>query len=194
MSKKLAGTKTEVNLATSFAGESMARMRYTFFSTKAKKEGYEQISEIFLESAENEREHAKRFLKYLDNNGSNIKISVEIPNYTVRSTLENLRFAAAGEHGEHTGCYPQFAKIADEEGFPEIAKTFRLVAEVEQQHEARYKLLADQLESGKLFKRTKETLWKCRNCGYVFKGLEAPAECPLCGHKQGFFQIKEVLE
>ncbi|OHT12494.1 rubrerythrin [Tritrichomonas foetus] len=194
MSKKLAGTKTEANLAAAFAGESMARNRYTFFSSKAKKQGYEQISEIFFESAENEREHAKRFLKLLEGNGCKIAIKLEIPNYTIGTTLDNLKFAAAGEHDETAVCYPEMAKTAEEEGFPEIAKTFRLVAEVEEAHEARYRLLAKQLEEGVLFKRTKETTWKCRNCGYIFKGLEPPAECPLCGHPQGFFQIKEVLE
>ena len=188
------GSRTEKNLATAFAGESMARTRYTFFASKAKKDGYEQISEVFLESAENEREHAKRFLKLMNGDGSPVPVQLGIPSYGVGTTLENLKFAASGEHEEHTDIYPKFAKIADEEGFKEIAAVFRAISEVEKAHEHRYRILAHQVETGTVFKRSREVTWKCRNCGYVFKGREAPKECPACGHPQSFFEMQEVLE
>jgi rubrerythrin len=194
MAKSLAGTKTEKNLAASFAGESMARNRYTFFSSKAKKQGYEQISALFLESAENEREHAKRFLKYLKGGSPSVPITVEVPTHTIGSTLENLQFAASGEHDEATAAYPTFAAEAEQEGFAEIAATFRAIAEIEAAHEARYAVLAKQVETGTVFKRDREVTWKCRNCGYIQKGFEAPKECPACGHGQGFYEVQEVLE
>jgi rubrerythrin len=195
MSKPLAGTQTEKNLAASFAGESMARNRYTFFSSIAKKQGYEQIGAFFLESAENEREHAKRFLKFLKAGASpGIKIELEIPSFSVGSTLENLRFSAEGEHGEHSAAYPEFAAVADQEGFPDIAAAYRAIAEVEAAHERRYRILAQQVETGTVFKRDREVTWKCRNCGYTVKALEAPKECPACGHAQGWYEVQEVLE
>lgn len=191
---KLKGTKTEVNLATAFAGECMARTRYTFFASKAKKEGYEQISELFIETAENEREHAKMFLKFLQSDGSTVPVSLNIPNFSISTTLDNLNFAAGGEHDEWSNIYPSMAKVAESEGFPEIAAAYRKISSVEKAHEERYRLLAKQVQEKTVFKRTSERLWKCRNCGYVFQGLEAPGKCPLCGHPQSFFQIKEQLE
>lgn len=190
----LKGTKTEVNLATAFAGECMARTRYTFFASKAKKEGYEQISALFMETAENEKEHAKMFLKFLQNDGSTVPITCNVPNFSIGSTLENLNFAAAGENSEWTDIYPNMAKVAESEKFPKIAETYRKIAEVEKAHEARYKLLAEQVKNQTVFKRKTERVWKCRNCGYIVKGNEAPAICPLCSHPQSFFEIKEQLE
>lgn len=194
MTKSLKGTKTEVNLASAFAGECMARTRYAFFGSKAKKEGYEQIAEIFMETAENEKVHAKKFLSYLQSDGTTIPITFNIPNYSVSSTVDNLKFAAAFEYDEWTNVYPTMAKIADSEGFPEIADTFRKTAEVEKAHQERYNLLAKQITENTVFKRKSEKLWKCRNCGYIYKGLEAPAKCPLCDHPQSFFELKEQLE
>jgi rubrerythrin len=194
MATPLAGSQTEKNLAASFAGESMARNRYTFFSSVAKKQGFEQVAAIFLESAENEREHAKRFLKYLKGGSPAVKIELEIPSFAKGSTLDNLKFAAGGEHDEATEAYPKFAAQAEQEGFPEIAATFRAIAEVEAAHEARYRILARQVETGTVFKREREVVWKCRNCGYVSRGLEPPEECPACGHERAFYEIQEVLE
>ena len=191
---QLKGSRTEKNLAIAFAGESMARNRYTFFASVAKKQGYEQIAAIFLETAENEREHAKRFLKTLKGTGAPIHVQCEIPGSFIGSTLENLRQAANGEKSEHSQEYPRMAEVAEQEGFPEIADLFRKIASVELEHEKRFNILAHQVETGTVFKRDREVEWKCRNCGYVFRGFEAPAECPACGHKQGFYEIKEVLE
>ena len=191
---KIKGTKTEVNLATAFAGECMARTRYTFFASKAKKEGYEQISAIFMETAENEKEHAKMFLKYLQNDGSTVPISCNVPKFSIGSTLENLNFAAGGEHDEWSSIYPAMAKDAESENLPQIAATYRKIAEVEKAHEERYRLLAEQVKEKTVFKRKTERLWKCRNCGYVYKAFEAPAVCPLCSHPQSFFELKEQLE
>lgn len=191
----LKGSRTAVNLATAFAGESMARNRYTFFSSIAKKQGYEQIGAIFLETAENEKEHAKRFLKLIKGmEGEPLPITFQVPSYTVGSTLENLKFAANGELEEHSIGYPKMAQIADEEGFKEIATVFRAIAEVEKAHEDRFRILAKQVEEGTVFKRNRAVTWKCRNCGYIFKGTEAPQECPSCGHAQSFFEVQEVLE
>lgn len=194
MSIPLKGSRTEKNLAAAFAGECMARTRYTFFSSKAKKQGYEQISAIFLETAENEKEHGKIFLKFLQEANSEIHVQMTIPSFTIGTTLENLKFAAGSESEEWNKTYPHMADIAEEEGFTEIAAKFRLIAQVEKEHEARYALLAQQVETGTVWKKNRVVQWKCRNCGYTTEATEAPAECPVCGHKQAFMEIKEVLE
>jgi rubrerythrin len=185
----LQGTETEKNLLKSFAGESQARMRYDYFSKQAKKDGLEQISAIFAETALNEKEHAKRFFKFLE--GRDVEITATYPAGKIGTTLENLKAAATGEHEEWTELYPAFAKIADEEGFPEIASAFRKIAEVEKAHETRYKTLYDNLEAGNVFKRNGKTIWKCRNCGYLHEGESAPDKCPACLHPQAYFEIKE---
>lgn len=188
------GSRTEKNLAMAFAGESMARNRYTFFAGKAKKEGYEQIAALFIETADNEREHAKRFLKLMSGDGSGVHVQFDIPSVKIGSTLENLKFAAAGELEEHSVAYPHMAAIAEQEGFTEIARVFRAIAEVEAAHEQRFKLLAKQVETGTVWKRDHDVRWKCRNCGYVFIGPEPPQECPACGHPKGFYEMAEILE
>ncbi|KAH0794853.1 rubrerythrin family protein [Histomonas meleagridis] len=191
----LSGTQTEKNLAMSFAGECMARTKYTYFSEVAKKQGYEQIAAIFLETAENEREHAKIFFNLLKQNGGTaIEVPATVPLSGIGSTAENLRAAAAGENEETEVLYPKFAKIAEKEGFKDVARAFKLIAQVEKQHELRYKTLLEKVENGTVFKRTRAMLWKCRNCGYVFQGLSAPKACPACRFPQSFFEIKEVLE
>jgi rubrerythrin len=181
------GTKTEKNLLTAFAGESQARNRYTYFASQAKKEGYEQMSHIFEETASQEKEHAKRLFKLLE--GGEVLISAAFPAGVVGSTLENLKASAAGEKYEHSEMYPGFAKIADEEGFPEIAKVFRSIAVAEKQHEKRYNALTANIEAGRVFKREKEAVWRCRNCGYLHTGNEAPDECPACEHPQAHFEL-----
>ena len=194
MSVPLKGSRTEKNLAMAFAGESMARNRYTFFASVAKKQGYEQIGAIFLETAENEREHAKRFLKLMKGDGSPVHVQFSVPAISIGKTLENLKAAADGELEEHSQLYPHMAAIAEQEGFDEIARVFRAIADVERHHEQRFRILARQVETGTVFKRDREVNWKCRNCGYVFRGTEAPKECPACGHEQGWYEIQEVLE
>jgi rubrerythrin len=194
MAKSLAGTRTEKNLAAAFAGESMARNRYTFFASAAKKEGYEGIAAIFLETAENEREHAKTFLKFLTGASPAVQIQIAVPSFTIGSTLENLQFAAAGEREERSVVYPQCAEVAQKEGFPGIAEAFRAIATVEAAHERRYGILIKQVEAGTVFKRERAVSWKCRNCGYIHSGREAPAKCPACGHERGWYEIQEVLE
>lgn len=194
MSVPLKGSRTEKNLAHAFAGESMARNRYTFYASVAKKQGYEQIAAIFLETAENEREHAKRFLKLMKGDGSAVHVQFAVPAFSIQKTLENLKAAADGELEEHSALYPHMAAIAEQEGFDDIAKVFRNIASVEREHEMRYRILAKQVEEGTVFKRDREVAWKCRNCGYVFRGFEAPEECPACGHPQSFYEIQEVLE
>ncbi len=184
--KELKGTKTERNILTAFAGESQARNRYTFFASQAKKEGFPVISSIFLETADHEKEHAKRLFKFLK--GGEVEISAGFPAGKIGSTLENLVAAANGENYEHTVMYPEFAKIAEEEGFSEIAAVFRAIAEAEKFHERRYKALAERIESGTLFKRDEEIVWQCSNCGYVHIGREAPKACPACAHPQGYFK------
>jgi len=171
---ELKGSKTEQNLLAAFAGESQARNKYTYFATAAKEEGFEQISGIFMETAENEREHAKREFDFLKG---------------IRNTRENLKAAAEGENYEHTQMYPGFEKVAREEGFTEIADFFKEVGEVEEEHEKRYLTLLKNLEEGKVFKRDKVVRWKCRNCGYVHKGTEAPDECPACGFPQSYYEL-----
>lgn len=187
MGKSIKGTKTEKNLLASFAGESQARNRYTYFASVAKKEGYEQISAIFQETADNEKEHAKRFFKLLE--GGAVEITAKYPAGEVKTTLENLKASAAGEHEEWTMLYIDAAKIADEEGFPAIAEQFRQIANVEKEHEARYSKLAANIENGKVFKKDAKVKWHCRNCGYVSDGTMAPNKCPACDHPQAYFEL-----
>ena len=185
--KSIKGTKTEKNLLASFAGESQARNRYTYFASQAKKEGYEQISAIFLETAENEKEHAKRFFKLLE--GGAVEISAVYPAGIIGKTAENLKASADGENEEHTKLYPEAAKTADEEGFSEVADQFRSIASVEAHHEERYRKLLLNVESAGVFKKDKDVKWKCRNCGYVHSGSEAPDKCPACNHPRSYFEI-----
>lgn len=186
MGKSVKGTRTEQNLLKSFAGESQARSRYTFFASVAKKEGYEQISGVFMETAEQEKEHAKRFFKFLE--GGMVEITASYPAGKIGTTMENLTAAAAGENEEWAEMYPEFAAIAEEEGFPAIAAVFRNVATVEEQHEIRYRKLLAHVEAGDVFSRDEEIFWQCRNCGYVHKGKTAPESCPACAHPQAFFE------
>ncbi len=183
----LRGTKTEKNLLTAFSGESQARNRYTYFASQAKKEGYVQISAIFEETANQEKEHAKRLFKFLE--GGEVEITGSFPAGVIGSTLQNLKAAASGENYEHTQMYPGFAKIAEEEGFEEIAKTFTSIAVAEKQHEKRYLDLAANIEAGRVFKREEKVVWRCRNCGYLHEDYEAPDECPACAHPQAHFEL-----
>ncbi|MEN8222821.1 MAG: rubrerythrin [Acidobacteriota bacterium] len=187
--KSLKGTKTEQNLLKSFAGESQARMRYDYFAKQAKKEGLEQISALFAETALNEKEHAKRFFKFLE--GGVVEITAAYPAGVIGTTLENLKAAAEGENEEWTDLYPAFAKTADEEGFPEIAAAYRLIAKVEKAHEERYLKLHKNLDSGKVFEKDGIVVWKCINCGYLHEGEKAPDLCPACLHPQAYFEIQE---
>lgn len=187
--KTIKGTLTEQNLLKSFAGESQARMRYDYFSKQAKKEGLEQISGIFAETALNEKEHAKRFFKFLE--GGMTEITASYPAGIIGTTMENLKAAAEGENEEWSKLYPQFAKIAEEEGFKEVALAFKMIATVEKAHEKRYNKLYRNLSEGKVFKREGKVIWKCRNCGYLHEGPTAPDVCPACLHPQSYFQIKE---
>ncbi|MFH1861557.1 MAG: rubrerythrin [bacterium] len=187
MMASLKGSKTEKNLLASFAGESQARNRYSYFASVAKKEGYEQIAAIFQETADNEKEHAKRFFKFLA--GGIAEITAAYPAGVIGTTAENLKAAAAGENEEHTVLYPSFAKVAEEEGFKEVATAFRLIAKVEVEHEKRYLALLANLEKGQTFKRNQSVRWKCRNCGYVHEGTEAPKMCPTCLHPQAYFEL-----
>ncbi len=189
MEKSIKGTRTEQNLLKSFAGESQARSRYTFFASVAKKEGYEQIAGVFLETAEQEKEHAKRFFKFLE--GGMVEITASYPAGKIGTTAENLSAAADGENEEWAELYPEFAKVADEEGFPLIAAVFRNVAKVEAEHEARYRTLLERVQTGKTFERDEEIEWQCRNCGYVHKGKKAPNTCPACNHPQAYFEPKK---
>ncbi|MCK4717360.1 MAG: rubrerythrin family protein [Thermoplasmata archaeon] len=182
------GTRTEKNLLASFAGESQARNRYSYFAKQAKKEGYEQISAIFAETAENEQQHAKTFFRFLE--GGTAEITASYPAGAINSTLENLRASADGEKEEHTELYPMFAKIADEEGFPQIAAKYRAIAKVEAEHEKRYRALIDNIENDKVFKKDQPTRWKCRKCGYVHEGPEVPNKCPACDHPQSYYEVK----
>jgi rubrerythrin len=184
---KLKGTKTEKNLLAAFAGESQARNRYTYFSSAAKKEGYEQISELFLETAENEKEHAKRFFKFLE--GGMSEFTATFPSGRIGTTAENLLAAAEGEYEEWTMLYQGFAKVADEEGFREVAEAFRQISKVEVKHEKRYRKLLQNIEKGRVFKRDAPAAWKCRNCGYHHEGAEAPDLCPACLHPKSYFEL-----
>ena len=183
----LKGTKTEKNLLTAFAGESQARNRYTYFASQAKKEGYVQISDIFTETANQEKEHAKRFFKFLE--GGEVEIVGAFPAGVIGTTLENLKEAAAGEEYEWTQMYPDFAAVAKEEGFDAIAMVFEMIAVAEKQHEKRYKELAANVEAGKVFKKQGPVKWRCRNCGYVHDGEEAVEMCPACAHAQAHFEL-----
>ncbi len=185
--KNLKGTKTEKNLLAAFAGESQARNRYTFFASKAKKEGYEQIKSIFEETTANEKEHAERFFKFLQ--GGNAEIVAAYPAGVIGSTAENLEAAAAGEKEEWGTLYPDFAKVAEDEGFDEVAATFKEIASVEKYHERRYLKLRDNVKQGKVFKKDKPMKWKCRNCGYVHEGTEAPEICPACAHPRAYYEL-----
>ncbi|MDR0506617.1 MAG: rubrerythrin family protein [Dysgonamonadaceae bacterium] len=184
--KSIKGTRTEQNLLNAFAGESQARNRYTFFASVAKKEGYEQIAAIFLETAEQEKEHAKRFFKFLE--GGKVEITASYPAGIIGTTAQNLLSAAEGENEEWEYLYPEFAKIAAEEGFKEIAVAFKMIAKVETQHELRYRKLLSNIENDSVFKKSEETEWQCRNCGYVHKGTSAPDTCPSCLHPQAYFE------
>ena len=189
--KSLKGTKTAENLMISFAGESQARTRYTYYATIAKEQGYVQIANIFLETAEQEKEHAKRFYKFLkdDFKDEAIEITASYPVSFHEDTLLNLKAAAAGENEEWTELYPKFAKVAKEEGFGAIAFIFEKISEVEKRHEIRYSKLAKNIEDGLVFKKDKSVLWKCLNCGYIYEGEEATIRCPACAHPQGYFEI-----
>ncbi len=180
------GTKTEQNLLKAFAGESQARNRYTYFASKAKKEGYDQIAAIFEETAFQEKEHAKRFFSFLE--GGEVEITAAFPAGVVGTTLENLKAAAAGENCEYTELYPGFAKVAREEGFEAVAMVFEAVSIAEQQHEKRYLDLAANIDSGKVFKKDSSVVWRCRNCGYLHEGDEAPQMCPACAHPQAYYE------
>ena len=187
---KLKGSETEKNLLKSFAGESQARMRYTYFTSVAKKEGYEQISGIFLETADNEKEHAKIFFKYLEKSGGELlEISAEYPAGKIGATKENLLAAAEGEKAEWGKIYPEFEKTAKGEGFKEIADSFKQIGEVEEQHEKRYRKLLENLKHGRVFKKNRVEKWKCRNCGYAHEGKSAPEICPACKHPQAFYEL-----
>lgn len=183
----LKGTKTEQNLLKSFAGESQARNRYTFFASKAKKEGYVQIQNIFLETAANEKEHAEVFFKYLE--GRMVEITATYPAGKIGTTAENLLAAAEGEAEEWGVLYPNFAKTAKEEGFPEIAESFEEIAEVEEEHEKRYRKLLENVKNGTVFKREEDVEWHCLNCGYIHHGKEAPELCPACKHNREYYAL-----
>ena len=189
MEKSIKGTRTEQNLLKSFAGESQARSRYTFFASVAKKEGYEQIAGVFMETAEQEKEHAKRFFKFLE--GGMVEITAAYPAGVIGTTAENLAAAAAGENEEWSELYPEFAKVADEEGFPQIAEAFRRIATVEAGHEARYLKLYERMINGTVFEDEEEIEWQCRNCGYIHKGKKAPEVCPACQHPKAHFERKK---
>lgn len=181
------GTKTEKNLLTAFAGESQARNRYTYFAGAARKEGFVQIADIFEETANQEKEHAKRFFKFLE--GGDLEIQGTFPAGEIKSTKENLLASAAGEFEEHSDMYPAFAKTAREEGFEAIAIVFEKVCVAEAQHEKRFRKLAENIEKGIVFKRPEKVVWRCRNCGYLHEGEEAPQMCPACAHPQAHFEI-----
>ncbi|RLA95976.1 MAG: rubrerythrin family protein [Deltaproteobacteria bacterium] len=183
----LKGTKTERNLLTAFAGESQARNRYSFFASQARKEGYEQIAAIFAETAENEREHAKRLFKFLE--GGEVEIQASFPAGVIGDTASNLEAAARGENYEYSQMYPSFAQVAEEEGFTEIAEVFRAIAVAEREHERRYLALLRNVREGKVFRKDRPVKWRCRNCGYVHEGTEAPERCPSCDHPQAYFEV-----
>lgn len=187
MEKTLKGTETEKNLLAAFAGESQARNRYTYFASVARKEGYEQIANIFMETAENEKEHAKVFFKYLE--GGDVEITATYPAGKIADTLSNLEAAAAGENMEWTMIYRDFAAVAKKEGFPEIANSFEQISKVEKFHESRYRRLAGNLAKKEVFKKSSSVVWHCINCGYIFEGKEAPRECPACRHPQAFYEL-----
>lgn len=186
--ESIKGTQTEKNLLKAFAGESQARNRYTFFAKQAKKEGYEQVSALFLETALNEEEHAKIFFKFLE--GGDVEITAAYPAGMIASTEENLRAAAMGENEEWTKLYPEFAEIASKEGFKRVAAAFKLIAKIEADHEARFLKLLENLEEGRAFLRDEKITWICRKCGHVHFGEKALEKCPVCAHPQGYFEEK----
>jgi len=185
--KSIKGTETEKNLLTAFAGESQARNRYSYFASQAKKEGYEQIAAIFLDTADNEKEHAKVLFKLLE--GGEASVSASFPAGVIASTLANLVEAANGERHEYAQMYPSFAQVARKEGFPEIAETFLSIARAEMGHETRYLTLKKNIDDGAVFKRGSKVVWRCRNCGYMHEGSEAPKECPACKHETAYFEV-----
>ena len=185
--KSLKGTQTEKNLLAAFAGESQARNRYNYFASQAKKEGYEQIAAIFLETAENEKEHAKVFFKHLQ--GGMVEVTAMYPAGVIGTTDENLLEAAEGEKAEWGTIYPDFEKTAEKEGFSEVASSFKYIARVEARHEKRYRTLQENVQKKQVFKKEKVVKWKCRNCGYVHEGAEAPNKCPACQHPQAYYEI-----
>lgn len=187
MSSNIRGTKTEKNILTAFAGESQARNRYTYYASKARKEGFVQIADIFEETANQEKEHAKRLFKLLE--GGEVEIAAAFPAGIIGTTAENLKAAAAGENFEWTDMYPTYAKVAREEGFAEIAEIFEAIAVAEKQHEKRYQALLANVEAGKVFKKDQVVTWRCRNCGYLHEGQEAPEKCPACAHPQAHFEL-----
>lgn len=184
---KLKGSRTEENLLAAFAGESQARNRYTFYAGVARKEGYRQIEALFLETAENELAHAKRFFKFLE--GGMVEITASYPAGVIGSTVDNLKEAAEGENEEHSQLYPEAARVAEEEGFTEIASTFRNIAKVEVKHEARFLKLLNNIEKGEVFRKDAPVAWKCRNCGHIHEGAHAPDMCPACIHPQEHFEL-----
>jgi rubrerythrin len=184
---ELKGSKTEKNLLTAFAGESQARNRYTYFASQARKEGYDQIAFIFEETASQEKEHAKRYFSFLQ--GGECEVQWGFPAGKVGTTVDNLLAAAAGENYEHTEMYPGFAKVARQEGFEAISKVFEAICVAEKQHEKRYRALASNIEAGRVFKRNQKVIWRCRNCGYLHEGNEAPESCPACAHPRAFYEI-----
>lgn len=187
MAKSIKGTQTEKNLLASFAGESQARNRYTYFASAARKEGFEQIANIFIETAENEKEHAKVFFKHLE--GGEATITAAYPAGKIADTKSNLEAAAAGEKMEWTTLYADFAKIAHDEGFPEVARSFEQISKVERFHESRYRKLIQNIAAKQVFKKGAPVKWHCINCGYIYEGAEAPNECPACKHPQAFYEV-----
>jgi rubrerythrin len=192
MNKSLKGTRTEQNLLKAFAGESQARNRYEFFASTARKEGYEQIGAIFQKTASQEKEHAKRFFKFLE--GGAVEITAAYPAGKIGTTAENLKAAASGENEEWTALYPAFADTAKQEGFPEVAAAFKLIARVEAEHEKRYLKLLKNLDEGTVFQKAEKVRWTCRNCGYVHEGTKAPDVCPACQHPQAFFEVEQEID
>lgn len=187
MAKSIKGTQTEKNLLTSFAGESQARMRYTYFASVAKKEGYEQIAAIFTETADQEKEHAERMFKYLE--GGMVEITASYPAGVISTTLDNLKEAAAGEHEEWSLDYPHFADVAEEEGFPAIAAMYRNICVAEKGHEERYRAFVKNIEENHVFSKDDVVIWQCRNCGFILEAMEAPKVCPACLHPQAYFEV-----
>jgi len=187
MGKSIKGSRTEKNLLAAFAGESQARNRYTYFASASRKEGFEQIANIFLETAENEKEHAKIFFKHLE--GGDVEITASYPAGVVVDTKSNLEAAAAGEQMEWTAIYANFATIAKEEGFPEIARSFEQISKVEKFHESRYRKLIQNIANNEVFKKKASVKWHCINCGYIVEGTEAPKECPACKHPQSYYEV-----
>lgn len=185
--KSLKGTQTEKNVLTAFCGESQARNRYTYFASKAREEGFVQISLIFTETADQEKEHAKRLFKFLE--GGEVKVEASFPAGVIGSTSENLKEAEGGENYEWQTMYPDFAKVARDEGFSAIATVFEAIAVAEKQHAKRYRDLRSNVDAGKVFKKDKSAVWRCLNCGYLFEGVEAPKACPACAHPQSYFEL-----